>query len=376
MTPGHSRTPYIVAIFVLSVLASFVVLNRWLVTDIGMLSFGRVWHLYISYEDFGFVRRGLVGTLFSASGLNTLILNEYHFALLAQHVAILFFAALLFFYVYSRRINDVPLVATIALSPALIIQSGYTTGSLDVFVLILVALNILHCRRLIPFCIILIAGIFVHELFVFTIPAQLVIYYVFLKQQGRNNLRTPMIATAVSIVFASIAVATYGTTDLPKSVFERLMEAKIPLATGQHALWSGFYEVSSTTTQNASESSQRLLSSLSLATPFLMLPLMYATLVLARLLSYATNGPDKLTLAAVTVFPILTAFFATDLYRWIGMSADIGLLLTLVMVGEKAAPRSSLTYALLPFSLLAPLGAAQIDRPFPLHQFVLERLLF
>lgn len=376
MTPGHSRTPYIAAIFVLSVLASFVVLNRWLVTDIGLLSFGRVWQLYISYEDFGFVRRGLVGTLFSVTGLNTLVLNEYHFALVAQHVAIVILAGLLFFYIYSRRIDNVLFVATIALSPALIIHSGYTTGSLDIFVLILVAVNILYCRRLIPFCAVLITGIFAHELFVFTIPAQFLAYYFFLRGQGRDGLLIHVAATVMSVLFAVFIVLVYGAIDVSEAAYERVMEAKIPLATGQHALWSGFYELSSSTEQYASESVQRFLREISLGTLFLVIPLLYVVLVLARLLSCATNGLDKLMLAGATLLPLSTAFFATDLYRWIGMSAGVSLLLTLVMVDKSVAPRSGFNYVLLLFSLLAPFGAGQIDRPFPLHQFLLEQLFF
>ena len=124
MKARDGRPPQMAAIFAIAVLASFVVLNRWALTDIGLLSFSRVWQFYVSYEDFGFVRRALVGTVFSVTGLNSILQNEYHFALLAQHVAIFALAMILLSYVVKRGINDLPFIATLALSPALIIQSG------------------------------------------------------------------------------------------------------------------------------------------------------------------------------------------------------------------------------------------------------------
>ena len=66
----------IFSIFFLGVLVSFAVLNRWIVTDLGIHSYGRIWQLYVSYSDFGFFRRGLIGTFLSDTGLNQLIENE------------------------------------------------------------------------------------------------------------------------------------------------------------------------------------------------------------------------------------------------------------------------------------------------------------
>ena len=375
MTGGQSRTPYIVAIFGLSVLASFVVLNRWLVTDIGLLSFGRVWQFYISYEDFGFIRRALVGTLFSITGVNTLFPNEYHFALLVQHVAILGFAGLIFSYIHKRGIEDVPFVATIALSPALIIQSGYTTGSLDIFVLILAAVNILYCRRLIPFCIVLITGVLVHELFVFTIPAQLVACYIHLRQQGRGDLFVPMALAAASALSAVVVVAAFGVTDLDVLRFESVMEAKLPFAAGQHDLWSGYYEVSQSASDNISDTTSTFAENMIRDAIFLAIPCLYIALVISRLATCSRSGLEKAMLVGSSVFPLFAALVATDLYRWIGMSANIGLLLTLFSVGQGFDARPKFTVALLPFCLLAPLGAAQTDWPFPIHQSVWQALI-
>ena len=54
------RNRRLVGMTSVSALLSFTVLNRWLVTDIGEKSFGRVWQYYVSWFDFGFHRRGLL----------------------------------------------------------------------------------------------------------------------------------------------------------------------------------------------------------------------------------------------------------------------------------------------------------------------------
>ena len=58
-------------VFMLGMMFSIIILNRWLVTDLGLLSFGRLWQLYVSYADFGFIKRGLLGSLLSESGINS-----------------------------------------------------------------------------------------------------------------------------------------------------------------------------------------------------------------------------------------------------------------------------------------------------------------
>lgn len=376
MNARDGKRPQIAAIFILSVLASFVVLNRWMFTDTGLLSFGRIWQFYISYEDFGFVKRALIGTVFSVTGLNSILQNEYHFALLAQHIAIFVFATIQFSYVIKRGINDLPFIATLALSPALIVQSGYTTGSLDIFILILVSINILFCRKLSIFCAILAVGVFMHELFIFTIPAQLLAYYFHLRKREDARLFIPAVSTMASILVPTLLILVYGASNLPRDTFDAVMESKIPLAAGQHGLWSGYYEISSTTSNYIIEAMAKLAVDIAFGAAFLIIPIIYAILVWLRLLSVPVPASDKILLSIVVAFPLLTSFLATDLYRWIGMSSGLGLMLTLSFIGKGEAPKSGFTYALLPFSLLAPFGAAQIDRPFPLHQFVLEKLFF
>lgn len=375
MSDQRTQPLIIAALFAASVLISFAVLNRWLVTDLGVLSYGRVWQLYISYEDFGFVRRALVGTTLSVTGLNEVTGNEYHFAIAFHHLLLLTLSAIIFRHIVRSGLQDIPLIATVVLSPALIIHSGYTTGSLDIVVLILAALNILYVRRAIPFLCILVVGIFVHELSLFTVPAQLAAYTLRERAQ-RGEFPTGFFFLAGASVAASlIVVVIFGATDLPRAVVDAVMAAKIPNAAQNHSLWSGYLEISSSAAENAAGSMSILMREMTVSAPFLALPVLYALLVAARLFLYARDSYEKLLLTSAALFPFMAAFVATDLYRWIGLSAGIGLLLTLSLLEQRKETGSTLTYALLPFTLTAPLGAAQLDWPFPVIQFISERLL-
>ncbi|MFZ5965218.1 hypothetical protein ACOXXX_19920 [Thalassococcus sp. BH17M4-6] len=374
MNLQETRNRQVLGLFLLSVLVSFVVLNRWLVVDAGLRSYGRVWQLYISYEDFGFIRRGLFGTIFSVSKINSIFENEYHFSIFAHHVAILVLAVAILVYIKRSRIDDVPLIATVFLSPALIIQSGYTTGSLDVFILVLITLNILYVRTTATFALVLVMGILAHELFVFTIPAQLVSHYMSLKaggeQKPREKLMIPIIATIAAITVVSI----FGSVNFPRSYVESIMAEKLPYAAGQHSLWSGYFETSATAAENTSWSVYAFFKELRHAAVFLLIPLLYLVLVTARLISYSKNKLERLVFVLSALCPLLVSFLAADLYRWIGMSANVGLLLTLSILERETGSRSKITFVLLPFSLLAPFGAAQIDRPFPAQQLIWESL--
>ncbi len=363
-----------ILIFSISIISSFIILNRWAITDIGVLSYGRIWQLYISYQDFGFIRRAFIGTLLSITGLNSSIENEYVFAIVAHHFSIIILSLIIIFYIINNKIENIPIIITIALSPALIIQSGYTTGSLDIFVLIIASINILLSRNPIIFSALIFIGVFTHELFIFTIPAQLIAYIMRTRGEISNSINSDLHMPLLSILLSVCIVHFLGTSDLSKEFVEATMAEKIPNAAGQHGLWSGYFEISRTASENSLGSISALLRDIGGGIAFLSIPLLYVCVVTIRLHFYSSKFTESMAMVISALFPLLTALVATDLYRWIGMSANMGLLLTLVMLTKEKTNEMKTTYLLLPFSLLAPFGSAQIDWPFPAHQLILERL--
>jgi len=370
-----SRIVLVSGVFLAASLVAFVVLNRWLVTDIGLLSYGRIWQLYASYSDFGFVRRAFVGTIITESGISALFKNEYYLAFTIHHIAIVVLASLIAYYCISRRITDAIFLASIALSPALIIHSGYTTGTLDVFVLVFATINILFVRNMAIFSFIIVCGVLTHELFIFTVPAQ---FFAILMRRSQVRSSFPfkiILVPALTFIAATVAVIFFGVIDMPEEIFEQIMREKIPIAEGQHVGWSGHFEITSTTEQNAIGALQNLISELQTDFIWLIIPLTYITLLIARLWNFSKGSLEGVSIAIAVLAPLLAALVATDYYRWIAMSANMGILLALFYASQTGRSNSRWNIPLLVLCLLAPFGSAQIDRPFPMHQFVLERVM-
>lgn len=104
------------------------------------------------------------------------------------------------------------------------------------------------------------------------------------------------------------------------------------------------------------------------------LPPIYVALILVRLFMVSTSKTEVLWVSLVVIFPLGAAFFAGDYYRWIAMSANAGLLLILVLSDRNQKGHPVIDSWLLGFALLGPFGATPVERPFPVHQFILESL--
>jgi len=375
MMRGQRGVILIFGIFFTACLVAFAVLNRWLVTDIGLASYGRIWQLYVSYSDFGFVRRALVGTVLTESGINTLFDNEYHLALAFHHIAIASLAIIIAIYCISEKIYNPIFLASIAFSPALIIHSGYSTGSLDVLILILAALNILFVRNSILFSFIIIFGVFTHELFIFTVPAQFLALMICSGKMQIVDIVKIFAAPTVALIGSYIAITLFGTVDVPRETVEQIMRQKIPIAADQHPLWSGYFEIASTVENNAVNSLQYLATNLRTSFIWLVIPLTYVAILIARLWTYSNRSTETTAIFISVLAPLLTALVANDYYRWVAMSANMGILLALIYAAQTGRSNSRWNIPLLIFCLLAPFGSFPIDRPFPMHQFVLEKFM-
>lgn len=366
------------ALAAISLVAAILILERWLVTDLGVRSFGRVWAFYVSYFEIGFARRALVGTLLQATPLPDLFSNAYHFALAVQHVALLVLVGLttLYFLRWSRE-QSLLFKGVVFLSPAFILQTAYTTGSLDVFILILAFLNVLVIRRTFIFCTLLFIGPLVHELFIFTVPAQLTAYY--LRNDGDlfGDLRrtTRLILPPVAAATAGLLiVALFGATDLPRGQYEAIMAQLIPDAVDSVELWSGYFEIGSSVSEN-SRSLDFLASHLAQHALYAVIPLAYAALLLLFLLRNEARLFNRLLLVGSAMTPFLVYLVATDFYRWVGFSANMSLLLLMFYAARRPLQLGCRPFAvLLAFTLFAPFGGAVIDNPLPMHKFVAKKL--
>ena len=364
-------------IFISAILYSCAILNRWIVTDLGLVSFNRLWQLNISYTDFGFIRRGLVGTLLSESRFNSLFSNEYFAALFIHAISIFIMTSLIAYYCFRKNIKNFLFVIGIAFSPALIIHQGYNTGNLDVFILIISIINIFYVRNYIIFSLLLFIGVLIHEIFIFTLPAQFFAFYLYNRSNKLKILDVATIIPVITSLSAIVIILFFGKLDISELEFKDLMQNKLPNAYMKHILWSGFYEVSTSGQLNLSLSMEYHFDHIKDGRfIYALLPLSYVGILILRATQNNHSRREVFFLVFAILFPLLIAFVAMDIYRWIAMSANMALLLTLKIVAKSGHTYSKWNILIAIFCLLAPFGAAGYARPFPIHQFVLEKFFF
>lgn len=285
--------------------------------------------------------------------------------------------SLIAYYCYKKNINDFLFVLGIALSPALIIHQGYNTGNLDIFILIISIINIFFVRNFIIFSLLLFIGILIHELFIFTLPAQFFAFYICNESNKFKILNVATIVPIITTLSAIVIILSFGKLDISEEDFKSIMQTKLPNAFMMHILWSGYYEVSTSAGLNLFSSIQYHFSHFKDGRFIFILPsLFYVGILIFRVLQNVNSKTEVFFLVFAILFPLLTAFVAMDIYRWIAMSANMALLLTLKLVSKTGYTNSKWNILIAIFCLFAPFGAAGYERPFPMHQFILEKLLY
>lgn len=352
---------------------STAILNRWVVTRLGLKSFGRVWQYFVSWGELGFVRRGLVGTLLTATGANRLIADEYALSYVVYAASLVGLYALVFAITARapRLRGDRWLAMIVFWSPATFTHLAYSTGNLDLTLVFVFGVALFAWRGALGVSALTIAGILVHESFMFLVPLLLLVNWL-RTEQGPARTRV-LIVSGVSAVVALAVVVAYGRLRMGRSAFELLMAAHLPAAAFNHPLWSGYLEVAGPGVQNPTE----WLRSLADHALYAAIPTAYALLVATIA---ATGLKAKLIMrvlvfAAIT-FPLAAIFVASDYYRWTSLSALGGIFAIVALVSANRCDVSYRNKVLVGlFCVFAPFGGADFARPFPMHEFLMERLV-
>lgn len=354
---------------------SMLVLNRWAFTDLRERSFGRLWMYFISWRDFGFTRRALLGTILSETRINKIFENEYLFAYIFSGVLLLTCLVLVTrqLLANSRLASNPWLCAVILLSPASFAHLSYSTGTLDLPLVALLLVGCFYARRPMTLSLIAGLGIMVHELFLFMVPAMVAVFL--LRTQGSKTEQKSLILVSGASMTSTLLVAIFGRSNASRQTVDEVMARLMPGAVGEHPLWSGYLEITSTTGDNLG-----LLRNLQaeFADNWLwaLLPCLYVICLGWVIWRFLEVSPSRRFLYIGVAFaPILTSVVATDFYRWLSVSAIAFLILiaTTVGLGMMVVPRRVLI-GLVCFSVLAPFGGAGLGRPFPLHQEIGEKI--
>lgn len=369
----------LMAIIFASLTGCTLVIARGLVTPLGKYSFGRVWMYEVSYLDFGFLRRAFVGTAVDLTGLDFVVADVGTRSYLLHLSAIVAILSVVAVYAVKRR-PPLWAVATLVLSPAFVLQAAYTTGTLDVYVLLIVTVLVLLRPSSLVTALLCGIGVLIHELFVFALPFIIATRWLVVPEDGTDRVMTPPAHDIAAIIGASlvatVAVLWAGALRIGRVEYESALSPKLGDWAHVNELWSGYFEVSSSAAENLRVGVDMLPGMIQVESLMVALYLTLCVTTAVRMQS-AQGSLARCALIATVLAPLLATVVAMDHYRWFGMSASFALLTVLMSSANRdwrhlGSLRPSVL-ALLLFAALAPLGSLP-GRAFPLHQFVIEKL--
>jgi len=337
-------------------------------------SYGRLWHFFVSYSDFGIARRALVGTLVQASQIGSLI-GEYQLAYALHALMVGLFAACLARLASTglHKLRGLDALA-LFLSPALIIYQGYNTGSLDLYLLFLSIFILFYSGgwkvQAISFAVVV--GCFVHEAFMFMAP-----FLVGLRLAGeprkssKSKLRLwlLLLLPGISIGLLVIFLTFVGQSPPDYADYFRVISARLPISAGiKYPYWDGYFELYSSLSANTVDRLSHLryfVSSVHLIAP----PLLYSLACSASFYCIASRrigAGNAAILFAYSLFPIL--ILIGDFYRWVSLACALSLLgcLKLWRDSERRQP-FWLSICLLLGIAFVSFGHV-LSRPFPFWQ--------
>ena len=364
----------------ISFIGSTLIVNRWLFTELKLLSFGRLWPYYVSYLDFGLVRRAFLGTLIDIVNADGLFSNKFVIPY------VLHFSALCFLYiVFARRLASVTLdkqtriMVGIVLffSPFFLFHFAYSTGTLDIYVFAWF-IGCLLVKTYPKFSFLIISGVLLHEAFIFLLPA--IFVYKILNCKNSNQERFKVIRYFFSsIIVSGLLLAFTYFNKVQKSKFDLIMSQKIPTELYLQNAYldpSGYFEINSDFGDNVTLGSKAIhfIVNNRLVVPVLSTLL---ALYLAWLVSYSwkqiTKMQRHILMLSLSV-PLLIQVVAGDLFRWVALSASCSL--TFLVFGLRDS-RIKLhlrhLVPLLPLSILGPIGSSDFLDPFPVITFFMMR---
>lgn len=346
---------------------SLIIANRWLVLQSENYSIGRVFQLYVSYSDYGFFRRGFLGTILNYLGLTELFSNDYTLPLIMSSFFIILLGITLYSVSQKAKLNNIE-TFWVMFSPALLFHLAYSgMGSFDLLFVMIFSLSIFFNKSIALDLLIITIGILMHEIFLFFTPAILFMRY----QQGILN-RTQSIVIFISSILLTIIVSKQ-VISYPIDYYDSILSSKMPMAFLNGNI--GHTELFSSTQSNLSIG-LRTIKTMFTGGNFLywILPTIYTLATPLIILNNFRDNIDKMLFLAACYSPIFILLIASDYYRWVSLSCSISIILIISLKHQlKLSLNKNIIYLLIPFSIFIAFGGADISWPFPLWQNLLQR---
>lgn len=363
-------------VLALAAAVSAVTFLRFLLTPLGLESLGRDWGYYVSYADFGFIRRGLIGTMTDAFVRHP-VANDHLVPLVLYPLFMVAVAVAAF--VYVRRLGlpkprrDAYL-ALLMLSPAFLAHYAYSTGDFNVVLALIFVSTMMVFPSLAAALLLLVAAMLVHEIYIFAFaPAVCVAFY----ERSGGKLGKAALYGLAAIALAGL-IAAFGVPRLSYGDYLAILHRHAPNLSSD-----GYFEMSSGIGDNLRYAAQ-LYREVRLW--ILVLPaILYWAILLVVFLPAAAPARLKALYVAAGTTPFVLFAFGSDLYRWTCFACVAVIVLGGFLAGRGYASlftrRPWLALALtLPWILPGPFGSGcdkdrgGCHRLYPMAQFALEKV--
>lgn len=338
-------------------------------------SYGRIWHFFVSYSDFGMARRSLIGTIVQGTHIGS-VMGEYQLAYALHVLTVGILAACLARLaqtgIYQLRGFD---SLALFLSPALIVYQGYNTGSLDLYLIFLSVFVLFYSGRWqIPLIILaVVLGCFIHEAFMFMAPFLLGLRLAAeSREKPKRMLRhILLLLPAISMVLLGIYLILVGQSAPDYEEYIRVISVRIPISAAvKYPNWDGYFELYSSLSANTLE---RLVDLRAIASSahLVIIPLLYSLACSASFCYIASPRfglGNSIILSAYSLFPIF--ILIGDFYRWVSLACVLSLLGCLRLWRESECRQPLWLSICLLFATAFVSFGHVLPRPFPFWQAI------
>ncbi len=381
------------ALFIAYLIIAFMVQNHVniyrYINNNELILTSRVWHLYVNYLDFGFIKRGVIGTLLNITGITNLIKNEFVLMLLLNYLAATTVLIITLNYLYKNKLFEGGkiLLLIFLFSPGGIIHYYYWGGNLDNFLILIFTIILLSEKNIFLIGFMTILGIFCHESFAFFIPLiMLVSYEKYVKSFSIEKCIIYISFLSIMIFIAIYIVMFYGSLyNYDKYLYFEIMSQKIPITyknvislgeLEKNLWWSGYNEISYNLNRYYKEEGLKFIQlydnkwNVIFGTALAI----YLPLIAAFYFSKNKFIYNLISFIAL-IFPMFMAILANDYWRYTSFTMIVSILYIYHQLKEnninKVSNRSLLL--ILPFCLLGPYGGSDLYAPFHLTYVIFSK---
>lgn len=366
-----------------SVANLFNIHNFLLGNDLEWTGF-RAWHLYVNYFDYGFIKRGFIGTLFHILNVPNIIGNEFIFVKASTFISAFAMISISTLYMHSNNLleKNKLLLMLLLFSPATMHFFAWD-GNLDNFILIIFLIAFLFTKNTWIQAFLIFIGLLSHETFAFFIP---ILFFFNLIQNDKNIslFLFDNLPNIISALIAIILILLFGDLSMNKNEYFLSMSHKIPLifnllqsqgSISSDMWWSGYNEISYSVGEYLSEalSIQKLLANYVYTFPATVVCIIYPIICSVYL---KKNFLHKLGLFIALMFPFFMIFLANDYYRYTSFVIFLSIIFLIKGYTHDLINNIPKKYllCLLSLCILGPYGSSTLNRPFFVFQALIAKL--